>query len=114
MYGKTVAVNLVSIVLASTFLFGLLPMSGSMPSMRMNIPKVSEITISPANTSPGNVNGTSSGSCCDVMGSLLMSCDFMVSQCGHVIEYGDSKHVVSSIPIIQSIYLDAVIPPPKA
>ncbi len=114
MYTKTVAVNLLSIVLASAFLVGSLPMSNHMSSMRMDKKLVSEITVSQTNVAPWNVNNKSSGSCCDAMSPFSLACDFLVSQSGYVAQSGGSKQVVNLDPIVQSIYIEAFAPPPKA
>ena len=117
MYRNTVVVKLFSIVLASAFLIESLPMfnpMSSMLTMGMDQKMISEMAVSQINVASGNVNGSSSGSCCDAIGTFSLSCDFVVSRSGSVVEYGVSKQVLDSLPIIQSTYIEAVSPPPKA
>ena len=62
----------------------------------------------------GNASDNSSGTCCDAMGTFSLACDFMVSQFTGFALYGGSKQVVNSDPSVQSIYIEAILPPPKA
>ena len=62
---------------------------------------------------PGNADNNTFGSCCDAMGPASLVCDFMVSQSACVALYGGSEQVINSDPIIHSIYIKAVTPPPK-
>ena len=114
MYTKTFAVKLLSIVLASAFLVGSFPMPSHMSSMGMVDKMVSERAVPQINPAPGNVNNASSGSCCDAMSPYSLTCDFLFSQLGSFAQFGDSEQVVNLDPIIQSIYIKAASPPPKA
>ena len=111
MYRKIVPVNLFSIVLASAFLIGSLPMSMHMSSMHMDGQTISVIAVSETNITSGNMNSARSESCCDVICPFSI---FLVPQTVYGILYGDNKQVVNSNPVIQLIYLESIAPPPKA
>jgi len=117
MYRKTVVAHLLSIVLASAFLIGSLPMPNHMFSMRMDKKMVSEMAVSQTNIAPKNFGDNStgtSGTCCDAIGSFSLVCDFIATQFARVIVYGGSERVVNSASAVQSIYIKAASPPPKA
>jgi hypothetical protein len=108
---KTLAVHLFSIALASALLMGALPMTSHMSSMRMDREMVSERAVSETNIVSGNMNATSSESCCDVICPFSI---FLVPQFAYAATCGDKKQVVNSDPLIQSIYIESAVPPPKA
>ena len=112
MLGKSFTAKLLSIALTYALMSGLLPISNhmlSMQTMRMEAAMASQSYMV-----QGNTGGNSAGSCCDAMGSVSPLCDLMVSQSACVPVYGDSERVLNFAPVIQSIYTEAVIPPPRA
>src|SRR5258706_10347279 len=111
MHIKTLAVNLFSIALASALLIGSLPMTNHMSSMPMEGKIVSALAVAETNITSGNVNSASSESCCDVICPFSI---FLVPQTTSAVLYGDNKQVLTSDPLIQSIYLESTVPPPNA
>ena len=102
--------RLLLFTLTFALLIGLLPISNhmsSMPAMRM------DAAIPQSNIVQGSVEDHSTSSCCDAIGPFVLTCDFMASQSACIPEYGDSERVAYSVPIIQSIYIRIVAPPPK-
>ena len=86
-------------------------MSNPMSSMPMGDKMVSEMAVSQTNITSGNMNRPSSESCCDVICPFSI---FLVPQFAYATAFGDNKQAVDSDPIIQSIYLESTVPPPKA
>ncbi len=62
----------------------------------------------------GNAVDNSTGSCCEAIGSFLLACDFMVFQSACVDVDGGSDQIAYSVPIVQSIFIESLAPPPKA
>ena len=111
MIGKTWNAKLTHILLGLTLLVGLLPISNHMESMRvisMNM------AASPSITTDEKTSDNSPGSCCEAIGSFLLACDFIVFQSAFIDPTGGSEQVAYSLPIVQSIYIQTLAPPPKA
>ena len=108
---KTLAVRLLSIALASALLIGALPMTSHMPSMRTDGKMVSEMAVSQTNITSGNMNASSSEACCDVICPFSI---FLVPQAAYAVLYGENRQIVNSDHTIHSIYLESIVPPPKA
>ncbi len=109
--------KLLRVMIRLVLLVGLLPMSNHMSFMlvlHIDNKTISEMTVSQISEASGNVNDTSPEPCCDSISSLSMSCDFTTSLSGYVLECGGNQQVIKSTPIVQSIDIEAVIPPPKA
>lgn len=114
---KIFTAKLLIIVLGFAYLIGLFPTSNqmlSMQTMRMDATTTFQIAASQSNLVQGNTGGNSTGSCCDAMGSVSPACDFLVSQSACVPVHGGSERVVNSAPVIHSIHIKSVTPPPKA
>ena len=112
MYRKVPAVKSLFILLALAIASGGLFMPSQaqfMQAMNMDTTGVSQSV-----TARGNVDDASTGTCCDATGSVSLACDFLVSQPACVTVYGGSDRVVNSAPVIQSIHIKSVTPPPKA
>ena len=116
MYWKAIAAKPLFITLIFATVIGLLPMSSHMLWMQaMSMDTTTTFQAVASHTDmQGGTDGNLDGLCCDTVSPFSMVCDFVVSQSGYVVEYGGSKQVLNSLPIIQSIYIKAVIPPPKA
>ena len=112
MLGKNFTAKLLSIALTYALMSGILPISNHMLSTQ--IMRMEAVTVSQSYMVQGNTGGNSTGSCCDAMGSVSPACDLMVSQSACVPVYGDSERVVNSALLIQTTYLIAATPPPKA
>ena len=103
--------KLLHILLGVTFLLGLLPISNHMLSMQgMRMDAAASQSITAHEKAAGNF----SGSCCEAIGSFLLACDFMVFQSAYADLNGGSEQIAYSVPIIQSIYIATLAPPPKA
>ena len=103
--------KLLSFALGSALVIGLSPMSNHMISRRAI--RVEAVTGSQSHIVQGNAGGNSSGACCDAIGTCSLVCDFMVFQSAGFARYGGSEQVVNSDPIVHSIYIVSVTPPPK-
>ena len=117
MLGKRFTEKLLSIALGYALVVGLLPTSNHMLSMqttRMDATATFQIAASQSNLVQGNAGDNSPGSCCDAISAFSLTCDFLLTQSACVTVYGGSDRVVNSAPVIQSIYIEAVAPPPKA
>src|SRR5437870_2641344 len=112
MINRNWTAKLLNIALGLALLIGLSPMLNHMSPLQT----VSAGTVMSYQNDmvPGNAGDNSTGSCCDAMGPASLACDFMVSQSACVALYGGSEQVINSDPIFQSIYIKAVIPPPRA
>jgi hypothetical protein len=109
--------RLLFIMMTSTFLIGLFPISdhmSSMQAMHTDMGMTSYWTSPQSNNDEENEGDNSTGSCCVVMGPFLLTCDFMVSPPAYISKYGGGERVVNSIAVIHSIYIEDVTPPPKA
>ena len=114
---KIFTAKLLIIVLGFAYLIGLFPTSNHMLSMqttRMDATATFQIAASQSNLAQGNAGDNSPGSCCDAISAFSLACDFLVTQSACVTVYGDSDRVVNSAPVIQSIHIKSVTPPPKA
>jgi len=104
--------KLLSIALVFLLLVGLSPMSNHMLSMQMV--SMDAMMDSQSHTVPADAGNQAPGSCCDAMGPSSLGCDFMVSQSACVALYGGDARIANLAPVIQTIYIKAVPPPPKA
>ncbi len=111
MISKIWNTKLLHIVLGTTFLVGLLPISNHMLSMQ-GMHMAAETSIS--STAQEKTRGNSTGSCCEAIGSLLFACDFIVFESADAGPSGGSEQIAYVVPIIQSIYIESLAPPPKA
>ena len=82
----------------------------SMPVMKMDAVAAS----SHNNVAHESADDSSNTSCCDAITPCLVGVDFLVPQLVSIASMGDSKRVGSLAPIVQSIYLSTLSPPPKA
>jgi hypothetical protein len=100
-------------VLTSAILMGLSPMSHPMSSMQ--IMHTDEMTLSYQNNMQHETAGkNSTGTCCDEIASFAIGCSFLVPQYACIDAFGGIKRVMSSDPIVQSIFIETLTPPPKA
>ena len=115
MLGKRFTAKLLSIALGYVLIVGLLPMSSivSIQAMRMDAAPTLQTSVSQNNPAK-NAGDNSPGSCCDAISAFSLACDFLVTQPACITVYGDSERVVNSAPVIQSIHIQSVTPPPKA
>ena len=111
MHRKTATVTLLSMVLASAFLIGSLPMSNHMSAMRMNHQMAPERAAPQITTAQENVKSTPSDSCCDEICPFSI---FLVPQTVYAAPPEDNRHIAKSDTINQTIYRESVVPPPKA
>ena len=112
MIGRNWTVLLLSIALGFALLIRLFPAFNHMASMQTVF--AGAVMTYQNDVVQGNAGENSTGTCCDAMGVFSPVCDFMASQSAFVALYGGSEGVVNSEPIVRSIYVEAVIPPPKA
>ena len=103
--------KLLHILLGVTFLVGLLPISNHMLSVQV-MPMDGSASLN--STAQEKTSDTSTGSCCDAIGSFLLGCDFMVFESMWTDSNGGSEQMAYSVPIVQSIYIEFLAPPPKA
>jgi hypothetical protein len=103
--------KLLHFLLGFTFLIGLLPISNHMLSMQAMHMDATASLGSPVQEKTSN---NSTGSCCEAIGSFLLACDFMAFQIAFVGSNGGNNQIAYSIPIVQSIYIESLAPPPKA
>lgn len=61
-----------------------------------------------------NAGDHSTSSCCDAIGPFVLTCDFVASPLAFAPECGGSERVAYSAPIVESIYIKKLAPPPKA
>jgi hypothetical protein len=105
---KIITAKLLSLVVGLVFLTGLLPLSNHMLSMD---------AAAYQNQSPmvqGNMADSSTDTRCEAIGSCLLVCDFMVFQSVYADPVWDSEQIVYLAPILRSIYIESLAPPPKA
>jgi len=109
--------KMASIVSGFALLAGLFSVSGHsllMQPMQMDGKATALTVASQNNTAPANMDDRPAGPCCDAIGSFSPACAFIVPQPGYAILSGNGQQIACSIPIVQTIYIQAVIPPPKA
>ena len=111
MISKIWKAKLLHLVLGVTFLVGLLPISNHMLTMQVMHMDASTSLSSTAQEKTGDIP---TGSCCEAIGSLLLVYDFMIFQSACADPSGDSEEILHSIPILQSLYIQSLSPPPKA
>ena len=103
--------KLLHIVLGVTFLIGLLPISNHMLPMQA---MYMDSETSLRSTAQARTGDNSTGSCCEAIGSFLLSCDFVVCQSVCACANRDSEQIASSVSFVQSISIESLVPPPKA
>ena len=118
MDAKMFSVRPFQILLVVALLLGLSPNSNrNMLSMQaMNIERSTNVRrlASPTHIVQGNSGEHRAPvPCCDAMGQPSLSCDFMASTSVCVAFYGGSVQVLYSVPILRSVYLSTLAPPPK-
>lgn len=108
--------RLLLISLTFALLIGLSPISNHMLSVETlytDAAMTSQMVSSQGKTDQHN-EGNNSTSCCDVIAPFSIACAFLVPQCAFLGLSGGSERVGNPTPLIQSIYIKAVSPPPKA
>jgi len=101
------------ILLTSAVVMGLFPISHSMLSMQTM--RMGEITIShQSDMDHESAGDNSTGSCCDEIAPFSIGRSFLIPQYVCVEFSGGSKRVIYSKPVVQSIYIETLTPPPKA
>ena len=116
MINRNLTTTLLNIFLGFALLIGLSPISNYMLSVEtlyIDAAMTSQMVSSQGKTDQDN-EGDNSALCCDVIAPFSIACAFLVPQCTYVGLSGGSERVGISAPLIQSIYIKAVIPPPKA
>jgi hypothetical protein len=110
---KLLTAKLLFFVLTFTLLMGLLPMSH--PMMSMQTPHMEDMMLSQhGQMDHGSANENSTGSCCDEIAPFSISCAFLIPQYAYIDSSGGSERIWNSSPVVQSISIEAAIPPPKA
>lgn len=108
--------KLLVIVLTSAILMGLSPMShpiSAMPTMQTT--HMDEMEPSDQiNREHDDASENSTRSCCDEIVSFAIGCSFLVPQYACIDSFGGSLRVMISDPIVQSISVKTLTPPPKA
>ena len=85
----------------------------AMQTMRTDAAMTSQIASSQGKTDRENAGDNSAETCCDFNSPFSITCAFLIPQCTYIGLSGGSGRVGYSTPLIQSIYIKAVIPPPK-
>ena len=110
---KVLMTKLLFVVLTSAILVGLSPMSHHM-SVRQTM-HMDEMALSyQSNIKQESAGENSTGSCCDEIASFAIGCSFLVPQYSGIDSFGGSIRVMISDPIVRSISLKTLTPPPKA
>jgi hypothetical protein len=73
-----------------------------------------DMAVSQSDLVQGNVADHSTSSCCDAIAPFVLTCDFMTCQSACIPEYEGGERVAYLVPIVQSIYIRTLAPPPKA
>ena len=102
--------RLLFITLTIALLAGFLPMFNPMASMQA---MRTDAAVPRSDLVQGDVADHSTSSCCDAIAPFVLTCDFMTCQSAAIPEYGDSERVAYSVPILQTIYIKTLAPPPK-
>ena len=105
--------RLLFLFLISAIAMGLFSISHPMLSMQ-NMP-MDEVSISHQSTMEhGNSDENSMGSCCDAIAPFSIGCGLLDTQYACIDFFGGSKRLISTNPLVQSIYIETLTPPPKA
>jgi hypothetical protein len=105
-------IKISQVILGFVLLFALFPISNGMPSMEaMQTSAVSTLEYGGLR---GNASHSSPSSCCEAIGSFLFACDFMIFQAEDASASGGNEQIAYSIPVVQSIFVESLSPPPKA
>ena len=105
--------RLLLILLTFALLIGLSPTSNHMFAMQTM--QIDEMTMSQHRDMADDSAGENSTMpCCDEIAQFSISCAFLVPQFAYVVISGGSERVGYSAPLIQSIYIEILAPPPKA
>ena len=108
--------KLLFFVLTFTLLVGLLPISNhmfAMHTMRMDDAMVSSMGTSHGNGTTESTDEDSASSCCDAICPSSLAYAFLIPQYAYIDLSGGSERVLNSSPVVQSIYIETAIPPPK-
>lgn len=114
---KSFTTKLLISALGFILLIGLLPISSqklAMQTMNMDEAMTSQMVALQNYPVQASAGDASSMPCCDVMSSFSMVCSFIVSESFCFIMDRGNNRVEYSISVVQSIYIEAVSPPPKA
>jgi hypothetical protein len=104
-------------LLRLVLLVGLLPMPNhisAMHIMRMDETMASSMGASQGNGTMESTDEHSPSSCCDAICPSSFAYAFLTPQYAYVDLAGGSERVLNSSPVVQSIYIETAIPPPKA
>jgi hypothetical protein len=85
-----------------------------MHSMRMDEAMASSMGASQGNGTTESTAEDSASSCCDAICPSSLSYTFLTPQYADIDLSGGSERVLNSSPVVQSIYIETAIPPPKA
>ncbi len=110
-------VRILLIALTFALLIGLSPISNHMSSVEtlyIDAAMTSQMVSSQGKTDQHNAGDNSIETCCDFIAPFSIACAFLVPQSTYVGLSGGSERVGVSALLIQSTYIKAVIPPPKA
>lgn len=101
------------VTLIFALLIGLSPLSDHMIMQAM---QMDEMAMSPHGNMAHEASGgdRSAMPCCDEIAQAFTGCVFLVPQYSSVGTSGDSDRVGHSTPLIQTIYIEILAPPPKA
>jgi len=87
----------------------------SYPMMSMQATHMDDMILSQyGQMDHGSAGENSTGSCCDEIAPFSMICAFLIPQYAYIDLSGGSERVLNSSPVVQSIYIETAIPPPKA
>lgn len=85
------------------------------PMLPMQAMHMDEMAVSnQSNMKQESTGENSTGSCCDEIAPFSLGCSFLVPQYACIDLSGGSKRVLNSSPLVQFIYIETAIPPPKA
>jgi hypothetical protein len=105
-------IRISQVVLGFVLLFVLLPISNRMSSVEaMQMGALSSLEY---DGFQGNASHSSPSSCCEAIGSFLFACDFMIFQPEYASASGGNEQIAYSVPVVQSIFIESLSPPPKA
>ncbi|MCI0553730.1 MAG: hypothetical protein L0287_22510 [Anaerolineae bacterium] len=98
------------LILTSGLLIGVLPTSNHM-TVQMDEMAASRHGKMADENSAGD---RSTMPCCNELAQTFTGCAFLVPEYGYVAISGGSERVGYSIPLIQTIYIEILAPPPKS
>jgi hypothetical protein len=110
--GKFLMARLLFILWIFALLMGLSPIANHMSFMQTM--HMDEMMSHQNNMTHESQRENSTGSCCDEIASFFIGCPFLAPQFTCDSLYGENKRIVNVTPIVQTIYTETAIPPPKA